>query len=291
MPAWPAARNRSSVRKAAMAPYATPVEIAWQWFFRLICTLVFLFLLIPILAIIPLSFNSSTFLTYPLQGFSMRWYSDVLGTERWLLPIKNSLIVSLSTTVLATILGTMAALGLSRLKSRARSLAMGLILSPLIIPVIITAVGMYFLFAPLGLTNGYLGLILSHTAIAVPFVVITVAATLQGFDANLMRAAANLGASPLTAFRRVMLPLILPGVVSGALFAFAASFDEIVISLFLAGPQQRTLPLQMLSGVREEISPSITAVATLLVIFSAVLLASVELLRRRSEKLIANDAT
>jgi putative spermidine/putrescine transport system permease protein len=143
-----------------MAPYATPIEIAWQWFFRLICTLVFVFLLIPILAIIPLSFNSSTFLTYPLQGFSMRWYSDVLGTERWLLPIKNSLIVSLSTTALATMLGTMAALGLSRLKSRARSLTMGLILSPLIIPVIITAVGMYFLFAPLGLTNGYLGLIL-----------------------------------------------------------------------------------------------------------------------------------
>lgn len=273
-----------------MAPYATPMEIAWRWLFRLICALVFLFLVIPIVAIIPLSFNSSTFLTYPLQGFSMRWYNDVLGTERWLLPIKNSLIVSLSTTALATILGTMAAVGLSRLKSRARGLAMGLILSPLIIPVIITAVGMYFLFAPLGLTNGYLGLILSHTVIAVPFVVITVGATLQGFDANLMKAAANLGAPPLTAFRRVMLPLILPGVISGALFAFAASFDEIVISLFLAGPQQRTLPLQMLSGVREEISPSITAVATLLVILSAVLLASVELLRRRSEKLIAKGA-
>jgi len=270
-----------------VTPYASPIEIAWRWIFGLICTFVFVFLLVPILAIIPLSFNSSTFMTYPLQGFSTRWYDEALGTERWLLPLRNSLIVAVLTTALSTVLGTMAALGLTKLKRRARSLAMGLILSPLIIPVIITAVGMYVLFAPLGLTNGYLGLILSHTVVAVPFVVITVAATLQGFDTNLMRAAASLGAPPLLSFRRVMLPLILPGVISGAVFAFAASFDEIVISLFLAGPQQRTLPLQMLSGVREEISPAITAVATLLVLFSSALLAVVELLRRRSARLTA----
>jgi putative spermidine/putrescine transport system permease protein len=248
---------------------------------------VLLFLVLPILAIIPLSFSTSTFLTYPLPGLSMRWYRDVFAGERWLLPMRNSVLIALATTALATVLGTFAALGLARLKPRLRSIAMGLVLSPLIIPVVITAVGMYFMFAPLGLTNNFLGLVIAHTVVAVPFVVITVAATVQGFDSNLLRAAASLGASPATVFRRVMLPLILPGVTSGAIFAFAASFDEIVISLFLAGPQQRTLPLQMLSGVREEINPSITAVAALLVILSALLLAVVELLRRRSARLAA----
>jgi putative spermidine/putrescine transport system permease protein len=203
------------------------------------------------------------------------------------MPLRNSVAIALATTALATVLGTLAALGLTRLRSRARGIVMGLVLSPLIIPVVITAVGTYFMFAPLGLTNSFTGLVIAHTVVAVPFVVITVAATVQGFDANLLRAAASLGASPTTVFRRVMLPLILPGVTSGAVFAFAASFDEIVISLFLAGPQQRTLPLQMLSGVREEISPAITAVATMLVILSALLLAVVELLRRRSARLAA----
>lgn len=261
------------------------VEIAWSWMFRLICALVFLFLVLPIAAIVPLSFNSSTFLTYPLQGVSLRWYQEILATERWTLPFRNSIIIAVATTLLATVLGTLAALGLARLKPRARGIAMSLVLSPLIIPVVITGVGTYFMFAPLGLTNNFLGLIVAHTVVAVPFVVTTVTATVQGFDVNLSRAAASLGAAPLVAFRRVMLPLILPGVTSGAIFAFAASFDEIVISLFLAGPNQRTLPLQMLSGVREEISPAITAAATLLVILSAGLLATVELLRRRSVRL------
>ncbi len=189
------------------------------------------------------------------------------------------------TTVLATTLGTLAALGLVRLKERWRGLVMATLLSPMIIPVVITAVGTYFLFAPLGLTNSISGLVLAHTVVAVPFVVVTVTATLLGFDPSLARAAASLGAPPFTVFRRVILPTILPGVISGAIFAFAASFDEIVDSLFLAGPQQRTLPLQMLSGVKEEISPAITAAATLLVLLSAALLAVVELLRRRSERL------
>lgn len=263
----------------------TPIEVAWSWTFLAVCSLVFIFLVLPILAIVPLSFNSSTFLTYPLKGISARWYVELFSSERWLHPLRNSLLIAAATTVIATVLGTLAALGLTRLKSRPRGIVTGFLISPIIVPIVITAVGTYFLFAPWGLTNSFTGLVLAHSVIAVPFVVITVTATLQGFDVNLARAAASLGASPATVFRRVVLPTILPGVTSGAIFAFAASFDEIVVSLFLAGPQQRTLPLQMLSGVREEISPAITAAATLLVLLSCALLTVVEVLRRRSARL------
>jgi putative spermidine/putrescine transport system permease protein len=153
------------------------------------------------------------------------------------------------------------------------------------VPVVITAVGMYFFFANLGLNNTYFGIILAHTALATPFVVITVTATLTGFDQSLIRAGASLGASPTTVFRKVTFPLILPGMISGALFAFVTSFDEVVVVLFIASPDQRTLPKQMFSGIREQISPTITAAATMLVLAAAAMLVTVELLRRRSERL------
>jgi putative spermidine/putrescine transport system permease protein len=164
------------------------------------------------------------------------------------------------------------------------------VLSPVVVPGVITAVGLYFFFAPIGLTGSYLGLILAHTALATPFVVITVGATLQSFDMNLARAAASLGASPLYTFRRVILPLILPGLASGALFAFATSFDEVVVVLFMAGPEQRTLPREMFSGIRENISPTITAAAVILTTVSVILLATMEGLRRRNERLKGNNA-
>lgn len=279
------ARRPARVGADPVAPYATSVEVVWRWAFVAICTLVFLFLCLPILAIVPLSFNAGSFLTYPLTGVSWRWYDDFFAGERWLHPLRNSLLIAVATTVLATALGTLGSLGLARLKPGPRRLVTGLVVSPIIVPVVITGVGTYFLFAPLGLTNSVLGLVLAHTVLAVPFVVITVSATLHGFDTNLARAAASLGASPTAVFRRVVLPLILPGVTSGAVFAFATSFDEIVIALFLAGPHQRTLPMQMLSGVREEISPTITVAATFLVLLSAGLLTVVELLRRRAARL------
>ncbi|MDR3518053.1 MAG: ABC transporter permease [Azospirillaceae bacterium] len=252
---------------------------------RVVAGLVLLFLIAPILAIIPLSFSSGTFLTYPLPGLSLRWYETLLGSERWLLAFKNSLIVATAVTVLAMILGTLAALGLNRSTVRFKPVILAIVLSPMIVPVVIVAVGVYFFFAPLGLTNSYLGLILSHTALATPFVVIAVGATLQGFDATLVRAASSLGASPLQAFRRVMLPLILPGIASGALFAFAASFDEVVVALLIAGPEQRTLPRVMFNDMRESINPTITAVATLLIVTSIFLLIAAEALRRRTERL------
>jgi putative spermidine/putrescine transport system permease protein len=158
-------------------------------------------------------------------------------------------------------------------------------LSPVVIPVVVTAVGIYFAFASVGLSGTYSGLIFAHTALAVPFVVITVMASLERFDFSLVRAAQTLGASPITAFRRITLPIIFPGVAAGALFAFVTSFDEIVVTLFLAAPEQRTLPRQIFSGVREYVSPGIAAVATLLVCLSILLLLTVQLLERRGRNM------
>ena len=269
----------------AIAPYATPVERAWYYTHRAICALVLLFLIAPILVIMPLSFNPVPYFTYPLPDLSLRWYEDFFTSDRWQIALKNSIIVGSSTTVLATILGTVAALGLSRANFPLRPLVMGILISPIVVPIVITAVGMYFFYAMVGLTNSYTGLIFAHTALATPFVVITVTATLTGFDHNLTRAGASLGASPVRVFFKVMLPLILPGVISGALFAFVTSWDEVVVVLFVASADQRTLPRQMFSGIREQISPTIMAAATLLIIFSIILLTTVELLRRRSERL------
>ncbi|MER0043875.1 ABC transporter permease [Pseudomonas sp. MGal98] len=268
-----------------LSPYMSPVERAWYYGLRLLCGLVLLFLVLPILVIVPLSFNSGTFLIYPMQGFSMRWYEDFFGSAGWMRALKNSMIIAPAATILAMILGTLAAIGLTRSDFRGKALVMSLLISPMVVPVVIVGVASYLFFAPLGLANGYLSLIVVHAVLGVPFVIITVSATLQGFNYNLVRAAASLGASPVTAFRRVTLPLIAPGVISGALFAFATSFDEVVVTLFLAGPEQVTLPRQMFSGIRENLSPTIAAAATLLIGFSILLLLTLEWLRGRSEKL------
>ena len=269
----------------ALPPYATPGQRLWYWLFRIFCAGVFVFLILPILAIVPISFSAGEWLTYPLPGLSLRWYEDFLSSEMWLNSLKNSLIVASATTVLATGLGTLAALGLARSHFPLKGLVMAVLISPMIVPIVITAVGVYFFFAAWGLVNTYLGLIFAHTVLAAPFVVITVTSAMQGFDRTLARAGASLGANPPTVFFRITLPLILPGVVSGALFAFATSFDEVVVALFLAGPVQRTLPRQMFSGIRENISPTITAAATLLIVVSVLLMTALELLRRRAERL------
>ena len=265
-------------------------QIIGRWSVWISALLVLFFLMAPILAIIPLSFSSGDFLTYPLPGLSLRWYHELLVSDKWIPALRNSMIIGVSSTLLATVLGTVAALGLNRARFPLQPLVMGILLSPMIVPVIITAVGVYFFFAPLGLTDSYTGLILSHTALAAPFVVITVSATLQHFDHNMARAAASLGAAPVLAFFRVVLPLIVPGVASGALFAFATSFDEVVVVLMIAGPDQRTLPREMFSGIRENINPTITAVATVLILTSVLLLSCLEALRRRSERMTASRA-
>jgi putative spermidine/putrescine transport system permease protein len=246
---------------------------------------VLVFLVAPIVIIVPLSFSSGSFFYYPLPGFSLRWYQDFFASSFWLPSVWNSLIVGTSATLLATLLGTLAALGIWRTRFPGQGLLLAVLISPMVVPVIIVAVGVYFAFAPLGLTDGYAGLILAHTTLAAPFVVVTVLATLAGFDRTLLRAAASLGAAPLTTFRHVTLPLILPGVLSGAVFAFAASFDEVVVALLIAGPGQRTLPRQMFAGINDNISLTITAAATMLIALSLGFMIFVSWLRRRSERM------
>lgn len=249
------------------------------------CALVFAFLVLPIVAIMPLSVNGGSFLTYPLDGLSLRWYEEVFTTSKWVRAMRNSLVIAVPATLLATVLGTLAALGLQAARFPARAFVNGLLISPMVVPVIITAVGLYFFYAPLGLTSSFTGLILAHTALGAPFVLVTVSATLSRFDPTLARAAGSLGAPPHTVFFRIVLPLILPGLVSGALFAFATSFDEVVVVLFLGGPGQRTLPREIFDGIREHVTPAITAVATILIVFASALMITMEMLRRRSERL------
>ena len=243
------------------------------------------FLVAPILIIVPLSFSSGSFFYYPLPGLSLRWYQDFFTSSFWLPSLWNSLLVGTAATVLATALGTLAALGLWRARFPGQALLLALLISPMVVPVIIVAVGVYFAFAPVGLTDGYAGLILAHTTLAAPFVVVTVLATLSGFDRALLRAASSLGAPPLASFRRVMLPLILPGIASGAVFAFAASFDEVVVALLIAGPGQRTLPRQMFAGINDNISLTIAAAATMLIAISLVFMVFVGWLQRRGARL------
>jgi putative spermidine/putrescine transport system permease protein len=240
------------------------------------------FLVAPIAVIVPLSFSSGSFFHYPLPGFSFRWYADFFTSPFWLPALENSLFLGSIAASLATALGTLAALGLWRARFALRGMVLAVLISPMVVPVVIVAVGAYFAFAPLHLTDGFAGLILVHTALGAPFVVITVLATLSGFDRNLLRAASVCGANPVTAFRRVMLPVILPGVASGAVFAFATSFDEVVVVLLMGSPATRTLPRQMFAGINDNISLTITAAATLLIAFSTLLMLSVGLLKRRA---------
>ena len=255
------------------------------WFYRGFCAAVFAFLLLPIVAIVPLSFSSGSFLSYPLPGWSLRWYEEVFTGGKWLAALANSLKVGVAATALSLVLGTAAALGLARWRHPLASLLKALMLSPMIVPVILVAVGSYFFLAPLSLTSTFSGLILAHTVIAVPFVVVPVLTALEGLDPNLARAAAACGADPWTAFFRVTLPSIVPGMASGALFAFAASFDDVVIALLIAGPEQRTLPREMFSGLRDSITPALTAVATVMIVFSTALFLLMMALQRRARRL------
>ena len=327
-----------------LPPYATFGQRVWFYGFRVLCGLIFFFLIAPILIIIPLSFNAEDFFTFTPgmlaldpEAYSLHHYQDLFGTdghpwigllvgtglgvaatvamlvsrktfalwpvilgavfgiiigkfwglegEEWMTPLRNSLMIAPVATFLSVSFGTLAAIGLSQSHVPFKGAIMAILISPMIVPLIISAAGMYFFYSRIGLQGTYWGVVLAHAALGIPFVIITVTATLVGFDRSLTRAAANLGANPVTTFFRIQMPLILPGVISGGLFAFITSFDEVVVVIFVGSAGQQTLPWQMFTGLREQISPVILAAATVLVAISIILLTVVEMLRRRSERL------
>ena len=266
----------------------------WHYTYITICALVFFFLIAPLFIILPLSFNAEQYIHFSKgmlaldpDAFSLRWYEDMIyGTKNpWGLAAKNSIIIAFFATIGSTILGTVAALGLSSRHMPYKAAFMALLISPMIVPLIISGTAIFFFMAKVGLAATHTGIILAHIILGTPFVVITVTATLTGFDHSVTRAAASLGSNPVNTFMKITLPLILPGVISGALFAFVTSFDEVVVVLFLAGLENTTIPIQMWVGLREQLSPTIMAVATCLIIMSTLILVSAELLRRRSERL------
>lgn len=278
--------------RANLAPYLTSGQVLWHYTFRVICGAIFVFLITPILVVMPLSFNAQNFFTFTPEmlrfdpaGYSLKHYQDFFTSNEWQQALRNSLMIAPAATILSVSFGTLAAIGLSSEHVPFRRAIMAILISPMIVPLIISAAGMYFFYSRIGLQGTYFGVVLAHAALGIPFVIITVTATLVGFDRSLTRAAANMGADPVTTFFRVQMPLILPGVISGGLFAFITSFDEVVVVLFVGSANQQTLPWEMFTGLREQISPTILAVATILVVISIALLTTMEYLRRRSERL------
>ena len=289
----------------ALPSYSTPGQRTVYYFYLFFCGTVFFFLIAPLVAIVPISFSKSPFMVFTEgmlafppdpEAWSFRWYRYMVGictdknlttpcSNKWMVGTVNSFFIGFVATFIATALGTLAALGLSRPHMPFKGLIMSILISPMIVPLIITSAGMFFFYARYNLVYTFTGIIMAHVALATPFVVITVTATLIGFDMNMVKASQSLGANPTRTFFKVIMPLILPGVISGALFAFITSFDEIVIVMFMASLDQVTIPRQMWSGIRQEISPVILCMATCLVVLSILLLSTVELLRRRAERL------
>jgi putative spermidine/putrescine transport system permease protein len=246
-----------------------------------ITTVVIVLMVLPLLVVAPLSFSSSSLLSLPIPGWSMQWYAAFIHDPRWLAATRTSFLVGGLTVLAATPLGTLAALGLHFGRFPGRRLMLAAMLAPVVTPSVITGLAMYLAFARVGLTNTLPGLVLAHTVLGAPYSVAAVLAGLQGIDGSLLLAARGLGAPPRAVLRRVLAPLLAPGIAAGAVFAFAISFDELVITLFLAGPDQQTLPRQMFAGLRETLSPTLAAAACVLGLFSLALLGLWQIVRGR----------
>lgn len=266
-------------------------KLPWAWSIAVWACVgaVTLFLIIPVAVIFPLSFSASPYLEFPPRGWSLQWYRNFFGRPDWISAALLSLKVAAGTSVLATTLGTITAFGLTRSAFRGKSVVLAIVLSPIIMPAIVVAVAIYFFYARVNLVGSLAGLVFGHTVLATPFVVLTVTTSLHGFDRALERAATSLGAHPLYAFFRITLPAIRPGVLSGALFAFVTSFDELVMALFITAPTALTLPRRMWEGVRMEIDPTIAAAASIVILFALVALAFFQALQIKQRSLTHQD--
>ncbi len=260
-----------------MKAHAAPL-LVW-----IVAALVLLYLVFPIFVVVPISFSGANYLQFPPQSLSLRWYQNYFVGHGWVDATVLSVEVAIVAGALATVIGTAAAFGIVRSDFPMKRAIYAALLSPLIVPSIISAIAFYFLFAPLHLIDTFWGLVLAHTILTLPLVVVVVTASLRGFNTVLERAALSLGATPWTAVRRVTLPLIAPGIATGALLAFLASFDEVVVAIFLSGTDAVTLPKKLWEGVWLEITPVIAAASTVVLVLTLVLFVTLELIRRRSE--------
>lgn len=271
------------VREQRPSSPASWEERFWRAALLASCVLGFGFLIVPIFAVLPISFSSGSTLGYPLPGFSLHWYAEIFSPRPWGMTLTNSLIIAAATTVLATILGTLAAYWLTVSEFRYKKLLVAFLLAPMVVPLVILALAFYFAFSQIGIRGTYLSLIVAHSVLATPFVIVTVTATMSGFDGNLVRAGQSLGASPLPVFREITLPLIMPGVLAGAVFAFMTSFDEVVVALFISSPTTKTLPIELFAQLREQLTPAIVAISSLLIVFSVTTLGLAQFVRSRGQ--------
>lgn len=247
--------------------------------------LITIYLILPSFIVIPVSFNDSILLKFPPEKYSLRWYQSFLSRPDWTGALWLSLKLGVGVMIVSTILGVLASIGLVRGNFPGKGVLRAFLISPMIVPVVVTALGFYYFYGELKLSGNPWSLLISHTCMAIPIVIIIVSATLDGVSPNLERAAQNLGATPRQAFTKIVLPIIRPGIITGALFAFILSFDEVVIAAFIGGYRSSTLPKKMFENVRDEMDPTVAAISTLLVLISVVLLVVVGWLNNRSRKL------
>jgi putative spermidine/putrescine transport system permease protein len=255
-----------------------------RWLVSALAVVIVLYLALPAFFVIPVSFSDTRVMVFPPEGFSTQWYRSYFNIPEWTDSTVYSVVLALLTTALSLVLGLPAAFGLTRGRFRGRQAITVLFIAPLIVPVILIAIAEYFFLTDLSLTGTTLGLVVAHTLLALPFVIIIVMATLRGFDRSYERAALSLGANPLQTFWHVTLPLIRPGVISAALFAFLASFGEFLTSLFVIGAKRSTLPIQLWKGIRFETNPTIAAVASMMIALSILALILVELSRWQTRR-------
>lgn len=272
---------RKILRKVFSIPVRAAIRIRWS-ILTVLGTFTLAFLIIPVFVVIPISFSSALYLTFPPPGFSLQWYEDYFAGTGWINPTIMSFIVATITMLIATILASLAAYAIVRKNFALKPSVYALLLSPLIIPEIITAISIYFIISRIGLIGTPLGLVIGHVVFALPPALVVLTAVLQNFDWDLERAALSLGANRIKVWSAVIFPIILPGLISAALFAFLRSFDELLMALFMSGVQAKTLPKRMWEGIREEINPTIAAVSTLLIVLYVSIMVIRELLERRS---------
>jgi len=251
---------------------------------RAVCGLMLVFLLIPVLVVIPMGFSSESYLDFPPPGLSLQYYEHIATDANWLAAMRNSVSIAITSTLLATALGTLAALGIARMRPGLRSPMLVFCLSPLMMPLVVPAVGLYFMYKGLGMLATFHGMVFAHTLLAAPVVLLVVGASLRRLNPNVEMAAGGLGASPAIAFTTVTLPALAPGIYTGALFAFITSLDEIILAEMLSGTRMRTLPVKMLESVQFDLGLSTAAVGSLFIFVAAAMLLWVERMRRRGDR-------